>query len=109
MSAQLVTDKFVALVIYEELTPFDPVGPLQVFTALQEITPEYRVVVVAERKETITSDAGLKSISSHTFDEVPHPFAVLVPGGNLPTIRSMCCRLAERPSRYHPLGIRWSP
>lgn len=44
---------------------------------------------MAERKDTITSDAGLKFIPKQTFEEVPHPFAILVPGGGLPTIRAM--------------------
>lgn len=89
MSTQASNDKTIALVIYEGLTPLDLVGPLQVLTAFQEIVPEYRVVVVAERKEIITSDVGLKFIPGHTFDEVPHPFAILVPGGGMPTIRAM--------------------
>jgi transcriptional regulator GlxA family with amidase domain len=89
MAVQTSPAKVIALIIYEELTPFDLVGPLQVFMALQEIAPEYRVVVVGERKETITSEVGLKFIPRHTFDEVPHPFAILVPGGSLRSIRVM--------------------
>jgi transcriptional regulator GlxA family with amidase domain len=89
MSAQQTTDKLIALIMYEGLTPFDLVGPLQVFTTLQEIVPEYRSVVVAERKEIIGSEAGLKFIPTHTFDEVPHPFAILVPGSNMATFRAM--------------------
>jgi transcriptional regulator GlxA family with amidase domain len=89
MAVQTSPAKVIALIIYEELTPFDLVGPLQVFMALQEIAPEYRVVVVGERKEIITSEVGLKFIPHHTFAEVPHPFVILMPGGSIRSIRVM--------------------
>lgn len=89
MAGQNATDKLIALIIYEGLTPFDLVGPLQVFMALQEIAPEYRVAVVGERKEILLSDVGLKFMPGLTFDEAPRPFLILVPGGTLPTIRAM--------------------
>jgi transcriptional regulator GlxA family with amidase domain len=89
MSTQLPNEKTIALVMYEGLTPLDLVGPLQVFTALREFAPQYRAVVVAERTDVVGSDVGLKLVPSHTFDEVPRPSVILVPGGGLPTIRAM--------------------
>ena len=83
-------EKTIAFVLYPGLTPFDLTGPLQVLTALSEISPEYRTVVVGERVETIESDIPtLRMIPNETFEEAPHPFAFIVPGGVTPTIRAM--------------------
>ena len=83
-------EKTIAFVLYPGLTPLDLTGPLQVLTALSEISPEYRTVVVGERVETIESDIpALRMIPNKTFEEVPHPFAFIVPGGVTPTIRAM--------------------
>jgi transcriptional regulator GlxA family with amidase domain len=83
-------EKTIAFVLYPGLTPLDLTGPLQVMTALSEISPEYRTVVVGERLETIESDIPtLRMIPNKTFEEVPHPFAFIVPGGVTPTIRAM--------------------
>ena len=84
------SEKTIAFVLYAGLTPLDLTGPLQVMTALSEISPEYRTVVVGERLETIESDIPtLRMIPNKTFEEVPHPFALIVPGGVTPTIRAM--------------------
>jgi transcriptional regulator GlxA family with amidase domain len=83
-------EKTIAFVLYPGLTPFDLTGPLQVLTALSEISPEYRTVVVGERVETMESDIpALRMIPNKTFEEVPQPFAFIVPGGVIPTIRAM--------------------
>ncbi len=83
-------EKTIAFVLYPGLTPLDLTGPLQVLTALSEISPEYRTVVVGERVETIESDIPtLRMIPNKTFEEAPHPFALIVPGGVTPTIRAM--------------------
>src|SRR5207253_6870434 len=49
----------IAFVIYPGLTVFDLVGPLQVFSALRRIAPEFRPRVVP----------------NGTFDDLPHPYA----------------------------------
>jgi transcriptional regulator GlxA family with amidase domain len=83
--------KTIAFVLYPGLTVLDLTGPLQVLTTLGEIAPEYRTVVVAERaKPTDTDIPGeMKVIPNNTFEEVPHPFAFIVPGGVTPTLRAM--------------------
>jgi hypothetical protein len=58
--------------------------------------PEYRGVVVAERKKIITSDTGLKFVLSHSFDEVLYPFAILVPGRNQTRFYTLVPRVAFR-------------
>jgi transcriptional regulator GlxA family with amidase domain len=72
------SDKTVALVLIPELTLLDLVGPHQV---LKGLPPPFRTVVVGERREPIATDTGLALAPEKTFDEVPRPFAVLVPGG----------------------------
>jgi transcriptional regulator GlxA family with amidase domain len=83
--------KTIAFVLYPGLTLLDMMGPLQVLSALSEIAPEYRTVVVAERTGPVDNDipGEMKVLPNNTFAEVPHPFAFVVPGGNMPTIRAM--------------------
>jgi len=84
-------EKVIAFVLYSGLTVFDLTGPLQVLIALSAIAPEYRTVVVAERVEPTDTDipGEMKVIPNNTFEEVPHPFAFIVPGGAMPTLRAM--------------------
>ncbi|MGK3201634.1 DJ-1/PfpI family protein [Amycolatopsis sp. MEPSY49] len=81
--------KTLAFVVYPGLTPLDLVGPLQVLSALAQMDSGYRTVVVGATKDTIGTDTPLCVAPSHTFDEVPSPYAVLVPGGTVPTLRAM--------------------
>ena len=91
MPTQQQGEKTIAFVLYPELTVFDLVGPLQVLTALSTIAPEYQTVVVGERAEPMDTDipGEMKMIPNNTLEEVPHPFAFIVPGGVMPTVRAM--------------------
>ena len=82
-------EREIAFVLYPGLTVLDAVGPLQVLTMLQRLMPGYRTVTVWARREPLPTDAGVPVIPDRTFEEVPHPAMVLVPGGALPTIRAM--------------------
>ena len=82
-------ERLIAFVLYPGLTVLDTVGPLQVLTMLQRLVPGYRTVVVWARREPVPTDAGVPVIPDRTFEEVPHPAIVFVPGGALPTIRAM--------------------
>jgi transcriptional regulator GlxA family with amidase domain len=86
---QSENEKIIALVAYEGMTPLDLTGPLQVFSAFYELTHEYRPVVVGERVRPTRTDTGLVLMPEHTFDEIPHPYIVFVPGGGQPTLRAM--------------------
>ncbi|MGW0752797.1 DJ-1/PfpI family protein [Streptomyces sp. NPDC002587] len=81
--------KTIAFVLYPGLTPLDIVGPLQVFAALADLVPGYRAVVVGERIEPVESDTPLSLAPSHTFEELADPYAVIVPGGLVPTLAAM--------------------
>jgi transcriptional regulator GlxA family with amidase domain len=82
-------ERDIALVLYPGLTVLDLVGPLQVLTMLQRLAPGYRTTTVWARREPVPTDAGVAVLPERTFEEVPHPAIVLVPGGALPTIRAM--------------------
>jgi transcriptional regulator GlxA family with amidase domain len=86
MSENGSSEKIIAFVLYPGLTPLDLVGPL---TALMTYGPVFRTVVVGERIEPMGSDTPLKLVPSATFDEITHPFVVIVPGGGLPTYQAM--------------------
>src|SRR5215218_10839090 len=81
--------KTVAFVLYPGITLLDLVGPLQVFASLRQFNDQYRPVVVAERLEPLPTDGPLRVIADQTFDQVPDPAVVLVPGGGEPTIKAM--------------------
>jgi transcriptional regulator GlxA family with amidase domain len=52
------------------------------------IDPSFDVVVVAESRLAVSTDAVVGLTPSHTFAEAPSPFAIVVPGGGDPTLRA---------------------
>jgi transcriptional regulator GlxA family with amidase domain len=80
--------KQIAFVLYPGLTPLDLIGPLQALAPLPRVDPTFEVVVVAESGEVVPSDSVVALGPSHTFDDVPSPFAIVVPGGGEPTLRA---------------------
>jgi transcriptional regulator GlxA family with amidase domain len=81
--------KTVAFVLYPGITLLDLVGPLQVFSSLRQFNDQYRPVVVGERMGPLSTDGPLRVTADQTFDDVPDPAVVLVPGGGEPTIKTM--------------------
>ena len=79
----------IAVVSYPGLTLLDLVGPLQVLTDLETFAPQFRTVVVGDEAEPMDTDIGLRVVPERTFEEVPHPSVVIVPGGRGGTIRAM--------------------
>jgi transcriptional regulator GlxA family with amidase domain len=80
--------KQIAFVLYPGLTPLDLIGPLQALAPLPRVDPIYEVLVVAESRDAMTSDSVISLAPSHTFDDAPEPFAIVVPGGGAPTLRA---------------------
>ncbi|HEX7168067.1 MAG TPA: DJ-1/PfpI family protein [Acidimicrobiales bacterium] len=80
--------KQIAFVLYPGLTPLDLIGPLQVLSALPQIDPAYEVLVVGESLDPVLSDSVISLAPSHTFDDAPSPFAIVVPGGGEPTLHA---------------------
>jgi transcriptional regulator GlxA family with amidase domain len=89
MPAETQADKTIAVVLYPGLTALDLIGPLQVLTALERFAPQYRTVVVGARVEPMDTDIHVPMVPDRTFDAVPHPYALVVPGGRMATIRAM--------------------
>src|SRR5215207_4577167 len=89
MATEREGQKTIAFVLYPGLTVFDLAGPLQILTGLSELVPEYRTVVVGERVEPMNTDIRVSMIPTHAFEEVPNPDVLLVPGGDVPTLRAM--------------------
>ena len=89
MTTEEQNQKTIAFVLYPGLTLFDLAGPLQVFTGVSQLAPEYRTVVVGERAEPMDNDLHVKLIPTHTFEEVPHPSVLLVPGNRTSTFTAM--------------------
>jgi transcriptional regulator GlxA family with amidase domain len=68
----------IAIGLYPEFTALDAIGPYQVLSNL----PDAEVIICAERKGLLPDDNGLLSFDIvHTFDDVPSPDILLVPGG----------------------------
>jgi transcriptional regulator GlxA family with amidase domain len=89
MSADSQGERTIAVVLYPGLTALDLIGPLQVLRVLEGFAPQYRTVAVGERAEPMDTDVHVRMIPDRTFAEVPHPFALVVPGGRRATIRAM--------------------
>ena len=81
--------KTVAFVLYPGLTPLDLVGPLQLLNGLGMADPDFRVTVVGERVEPMDADVPIKLTPERTFDQVPNPYIVVVPGGGMGTLKAM--------------------
>lgn len=81
--------KTIAFLLYPGLTAFDLAGPLQVISRLAEMHREIQPVVVGERIAPMASDADVELVPNKTFADVPHPYALVVPGGTDATLRAM--------------------
>lgn len=87
--SKVQNEKTIAFVLYPGLTAFDLVGPLLVISQLANTHQEIRPVVVGERVEPMNTDAGVQMVPDRAFEEVPHPYALIVPGGTRPTFKAM--------------------
>jgi putative intracellular protease/amidase len=70
----------IAIALFPKVTILDAIGPYQVFAAL----PDAEVVVCAAQRGRLADAGGRLHLDiDHTFDDVPTPDVVLVPGGNI--------------------------
>ncbi len=85
--------KTIAFVAYPGLTLLDLVGPITAFygltMSLAGNSSKYSTVSVAERVEPIDSDTPMAMIPDKAFEEVPNPFALIVPGGGMDALKAM--------------------
>jgi transcriptional regulator GlxA family with amidase domain len=75
------------------LTPLDLIAPMTTFLGLTRglvgTSRHYRTIVVAERPEPIGSDTPMGIVPDNAFEEVPAPFALIVPGGGMAALEAM--------------------
>src|SRR5918995_3546186 len=81
-------NKTIAVVTYPGLALLDLVATKTVLDDLAMAT-RYRSVSVGERTEAIASDTPMSIIPEKRFEEVPAPFALIVPGGGIASLEAM--------------------
>lgn len=78
--------KQIAIVLYPGLTALDALGPYEVLKML----PDTEIRFVAHEPGPITSDRGVLTIgATHSFDETPAPYLLLIPGSEANTATAM--------------------
>ena len=78
----------IAVVAYPGLSTLELVGTASVLGGLGRETG-FRTVTVGEGREPVDTDTSVKLVPERTFEEVPQPYGILVPGSGLDTIRAM--------------------
>ena len=85
--------KTIAFVAYPGVTPLDLIAPMTTFLGLTRglvgTSHQYRTICVAERVEPIGSDTPMSVVPDNAFEEVPAPFALIVPGGGIASLEAM--------------------
>jgi transcriptional regulator GlxA family with amidase domain len=82
-----MTDKKqIAIVLYPGLTALDALGPYEVLKML----PGAEIRFVAHEPGPVSTDRGILTIgATHSFDETPAPYLLLVPGSEANTATAM--------------------
>jgi transcriptional regulator GlxA family with amidase domain len=81
-------NKTIAIVTYPGIALLDLVATKTVLDALA-LGTSYRTVTVGERTEPIASNTPMNIIPEKRFEEVPDPFAIIVPGGGISSLEAM--------------------
>lgn len=85
--------KTIAFVTYPGFTLLDLVGPITTFLGLTRglirTSRRYRTVCVGERVEPVASDTPMALVPDKAFEDVPAPFAIMVPGGGVNALKAM--------------------
>ncbi|HUN37719.1 MAG TPA: DJ-1/PfpI family protein [Trebonia sp.] len=68
----------VVIAVFDRLTILDAIGPYQVLTRI----PGAEIVLAGQRRGPVTDNVGAAQLSAGaSFDEVPRPDLIVVPGG----------------------------
>lgn len=71
--------RHVAIVLYDGFTALDAVGPYEVLVSL----PDTQVHFIADQHGPVWTDTGqLGLVATATWDELPNPQIILIPGGS---------------------------
>lgn len=73
----------VAILLFDDVEVLDFTGPFEVFAVTDELGEKqlFDTLTVAESPGTIRARNGLKVVPDHTFESVPRPDILVVPGG----------------------------
>src|ERR671916_946619 len=86
-------NKTIAFVAYPGVTLLNLIAPMTTFLGLTRglvgTSHQYRTICVAERVEPIDSDTPMSIVPDNAFEEVPAPFALIVPGGGITSLEAM--------------------
>ena len=83
-----MTDKRVAIVLFDQVEVLDFCGPFEVFSVTrrhedrrrQEPSP-FEVLLVAEKGEPVVATGGMRVLPQHSFASCPELDVLVVPGG----------------------------
>jgi transcriptional regulator GlxA family with amidase domain len=78
-------NKTIAIVTYPGVALLD----LVVTQTVLDRGTRYRIVTVGERTEPLDSNTPMAIIPEKRFEEVPDPFAIIVPGGGIASLEAM--------------------
>jgi transcriptional regulator GlxA family with amidase domain len=67
-----------AFVLYDQMTALDLVGPYEILAGHPQVAPHF----VASRIGTVRCDNGITLYADATFDELPNPDLIVVPGSS---------------------------
>jgi transcriptional regulator GlxA family with amidase domain len=88
MASRDKKNKTIAVVTYPGVALLDLVATKTVLDSLAMGT-RYRSVTVGERTEPMDSNTPMAVIPEKRFEEVPDPFALIVPGGGIASLEAM--------------------
>lgn len=87
----------VAIPLYEGFTALDVVGPYQMLA----FTPGVTVQLVSASPARVVDDCGTLELATTSFDDLPSPDVVVVPGGP-GTVKAMSGELPRWLAEVHP-------
>jgi transcriptional regulator GlxA family with amidase domain len=73
--------EMIGILVFEDVEELDFVGPLEVFGTAARLGADYKVTITSEDGKPVRARNGLKIIPDCSFDNLPHPAILVVPGG----------------------------
>jgi transcriptional regulator GlxA family with amidase domain len=78
--------KQIAIVLYPGFTALDALGPYEFLKML----PDVEIRFVAAKRGSVVTDRGILVVNAtHSFDETPSPYMLLIPGSEACTAKAM--------------------
>lgn len=79
-----MTQRNVAILLFNDVEVLDFAGPFEVFSVTSELNEDkpFRVYTIAETKETIRAKNGLSVNPEYALTDCPSPHILIIPGGS---------------------------